>query len=79
LIDERRKKIPQAVPAIRDAAVIQSALGRTQILVGLIATLRPGIDMLEEQIGQAARAHPDFPIFDSFPGAGPALAPTNRC
>jgi transposase len=75
LIDERLKKIPQAIPAIRDAAVIQSAVGLTQILVELIATLRQGIDKLEKQIGQAARAHPDFPIFDSFPGAGPALAP----
>jgi transposase len=75
LIDERLKEIPQGIPAIRDAAVIQSAVGMTQILVELIATLRQGIDKLEKQIGQAARAHPDFPIFDSFPGAGPALAP----
>ena len=75
LIDERLKEIPQATPAIRDAAVIQSAVGMTQVLVELIATLRQGIDKLEKQIGQAARAHPDFPIFDSFPGAGPALAP----
>ena len=75
VIDERLKKIPQAVPAIRDAAVIQSAVVMTQILVEVIATLRKGIATLEEQIEQATRAHPDFPIFDSFPGAGPALAP----
>ena len=75
LIDERLKEIPQAIPAIRDPAVIQSGVGMTRILVELIATLRQGIDKLEKQIGQAARAHPDFPIFDSFPGAGPALAP----
>jgi transposase len=75
LIEERLKKIPQAVPAIRDAAVIQSAVAMTQILVELIATLRRGIDRLEEQIVQATRMHPDFPIFDSFPGAGQALAP----
>jgi transposase len=75
LIDERLKEIPQAIPAIRDPAVIQSGVGMTLILVELIATLRQGIDKLEKQIGQAARAHPDFPIFDSFPGAGPALAP----
>jgi transposase len=75
LIDERLKKIPQAIPAIRDAAVVQSAVGMTQILVELIAALRQGIDQLEKQIGQAAKAHPDFPIFESFPGAGPALAP----
>jgi hypothetical protein len=49
-------------------------------LVNSKARLRPtsspprsgaaGIDKLEKQIGQAAKAHPDFPIFDSFPGAG---------
>src|SRR6202162_4308032 len=54
LIDERLKEIPQAIPAIRDPAVIQSAVGMTQILVELIATLRQGIDKLEKQIGQAA-------------------------
>lgn len=74
-IQERMEKIPQAVPAIRDAAVIQSAAGMTRILVDLIATLREGIATMEGQIERTARAHPDFPIFDSFPGAGPALAP----
>jgi transposase len=45
LIDERLKEIPQAIPAIRDPAVIQSAVGMTQILVELIATA-PGHDKL---------------------------------
>lgn len=75
LIDARLKEIPQAVPALQDAAVVQAAVGMTQILVELIATLRQGIDELEKQIEQAVRAHPDFPIFASFPGAGRALAP----
>jgi transposase len=74
-MDERLKKIPQAVPAIRDAAVIQSAVEMTQTLVELIATLRQGISKIEGRIEQVSRAHPDFAIFDSFPGAGPALAP----
>jgi transposase len=55
--------------------VIQAAVVLTRILVDLIATLRDGIATLELQIRRAAVAHPDFPIFDSFPGAGPALAP----
>jgi transposase len=75
VIEQRLKKISQAVPAIRDAAVIQAVVTMTQTLVELIACLRRGIAELEEQIQQANRAHPDFPIFDSFPGAGPALAP----
>ncbi len=75
LIDQRLREIPQATPAIRDAAVIQSAVAITRILVELIATLRSGIVALELQIKQAFAAHPDFAIFDSFPGAGAALAP----
>jgi len=47
----------------------------TKILVELIAALRDGIAELDRQIEQAVAAHPDFAIFDSFPGAGPALAP----
>jgi transposase len=75
LIDERLEKIPLAIPAIRDAAVIQASVELCKILVELIATLRSGIERLERQIEPAFRAHPDYAIFDSFPGAGPALGP----
>jgi transposase len=74
-IEQRLGQIRQAVPAIRDAAVIQSSVTMTKILVGMITTLREGIATLDKQIEAAVSAHPDFPIWDSFPGAGPALAP----
>lgn len=75
LIEQRLEQIRLAVPAIRDAAVIQSAVAMVSVLVRLIATLRLGIAALDRQIEQAAITHPDFAIFDSFPGAGPVLAP----
>jgi transposase len=75
LIDQRLEQIRQAIPAIRDTAVIQSAVAMVSVLVSLIGTLRQGIAALDRQIEQAAAAHPDFAIFDSFPGAGPVLAP----
>ena len=75
LIDERLESIHQAMPAIRDRAVIQACVALVQILVELIATLRQGIASLEEQIEQAVATHPDFVIWDSFPGAGPVMAP----
>jgi transposase len=75
LIDQRLEQIRQAIPAIRDTAVIQSAVAMVHVLVALIATLRQGIAALDRQIEQAAAAHPDFAIFGSFPGAGPVLAP----
>jgi len=42
LIDQRLEQIRRAVPAIRDAAVIQSAVAMTDVLVQLIATLVAG-------------------------------------
>jgi hypothetical protein len=47
----------------------------TRNLVELIATLRAGIAELDQQIATATAQHPDFGVFDSFPGAGPVLAP----
>lgn len=75
LIDKRLEEIRRAVPAISDAAVIQSSVAMTEVLVGVIATLRQGIATFDRQIEQAVVAHPDFAIWDSFPGAGPVLAP----
>jgi len=75
LIEERIQKIDQAVPATRDAAVIQSAITMTGSLLDLIASLRTSIQKVEQQIDETTSAHPDFPVFASFPGAGPALAP----
>ena len=75
LIEQRLEAIRQALPAIRDQALIEAATAMTKVLVELIATLREGIACFDRQIAQAAAAHPDFAIFDSFPGAGPALAP----
>lgn len=74
-IEERIQKIHQAVPAITDPAVIQPAVTATRHLVKLIADLRQAIAELDQQIAQATAEHPDFGVFDSFPGAGPALAP----
>jgi len=75
LIEQRLEQIRQAVPAIRDGAVIQSAVAMVSVLVRLIATLREGIGALDRQIDRAAGAHPDSAIFRSFPGAGPVMAP----
>ena len=69
LIEQRLEAIRQALPAIRDQALIEAATAMTKVLVELIATLREGIACFDRQIAQAAAAHPDFAIFDSFPGA----------
>jgi transposase len=74
-INRRLEEVRNAVPAIRDQAVIRAAVITVRVLVQLIATLRKGIEELDREIEQTAAAHPDFAIFNSFPGAGPVLAP----
>ena len=75
LIGKRLEAIRQTLPAVCDEALVQSGVALTGVLIELITTLREGIAGFDRQIAQAAAAHPDFAIFDSFPGAGPALAP----
>jgi hypothetical protein len=73
--EERIQKMHQAVPATRDAAVIQPAVSLSRTALELIASLRAGIAELERQIATTAAGLPDFGVFESFPGAGAALAP----
>lgn len=74
-IQQQWEQIRQAVPATRDPAVVEAGVVSVRILVQLIRTLRRGIAELEEKIQRLAVQQPDFPIFDSLPGAGPALVP----
>jgi hypothetical protein len=43
--------------------------------VRTLATLNESIRVYDRQIEQLAKAHPDFAIFDSLPGAGEVLVP----
>lgn len=74
-MEERVQQIGQAIPATHDVAVVETCVLAVQLLVRLIATLRKGIAELDRRIETAAAAHPDFALFDSFPGAGQVMAP----
>jgi transposase len=75
LIEWRILAIRQSIPAIRDRAVIEAKSAAVKVIVQLIRILLEGIADLDERIEETAIAHPDFFIFKSLPGAGPALAP----
>jgi transposase len=75
LIERRILAIRQAIPAIRDRAVIEAKGTVVKVIVQLIRSLVQGIADLDEKIEEAAAAHPDFFIFDSLPGAGAVMAP----
>jgi len=74
-IQHRLEQSRQAIPATRDAAVIRSSVAAVTVLVQLIRSLREGIATLDQEIQQLAVTHPDFALFDSFPGAGKVLVP----
>src|SRR5215468_2435488 len=75
LIERRLLAIRQALPAIRDRAVIEAKSMVVKVIVQVIPRLVQGIADLDKKIEEAAAAHPDFFIFDSLPGAGAVLAP----
>jgi len=75
VIERRIVGTRQAVPAIRDRAVIGAKSAVVKVIAQLIRILVQGIAELDRKIEEEAAAHPDFFIFDSLPGAGPALAP----
>jgi len=75
LTEWRMQGISQAMPAIRDRAVIEAKQTVVQVMAQLVRTLLEGIATLDRKIDEAAEAHPDFFIFQPLPGAGAALAP----
>jgi transposase len=75
LIESRIKAIGEAMPALKDRAVVDAKVAVVKVLVQLIQVLHEGIEGLNRQIQEAAEAHPDFFIFDSLPGAGAVMAP----
>lgn len=75
LIERRLLGIRQAIPAIRDRAVIEAKSLVVRVIVQVIVSLLEGIADLDKKIEEAAAAHPDFFIFDSLPGAGAVMAP----
>jgi hypothetical protein len=55
--------------------VIEANWMVVQVIARVLRTLLEGIAALDGKIAEAAEAHPDFFVFQSFPGAGAALAP----
>jgi transposase len=74
-IELRLQQIRDAIPATRDKAVICSSTASVAVMVQIIQTLRNGIASLDKEIEAIAKAHPDYAIFDSLPGAGKVMVP----
>lgn len=74
-IDQRLEEIKRAVPLTRDPAAVLSGSMKTESLIGQIRPLPEMIQKYADQIKQLFQPHPDRLLFESFPGAGAALAP----
>lgn len=75
LIQQRIQRIGQATPATSDPALLRTCVLQVKHLLQSLAVLRHSIAELDKEIRSVSRSHPDFPVFDSFPGAGEALGP----
>jgi len=74
-LQARLDALASAVALTTDPALIVPASLTVQTLAGLLQVLHGSIATLEQEIQTAMDAHPDAPIFRSFAGAGPVLAP----
>jgi transposase len=74
-IQARLQAIQSAVALTNDAAIIEPSSLRVLALAKQLKDLLPTIAQYDQQIEKLFHSHPDFELFDSLPGAGPALAP----
>ena len=68
-------EIRTARPLTTDRAIIDSSVLMVEILVEQLRVLGASIERVEHQLADVFATHPDRAIFQSFPGAGKALAP----
>jgi len=73
--DARILSIKKAMPLTDDIGVIEPNQLLVEVLIAQFRVLLKGIDTLDKAIKLAYKSQDDKVIFDSFPGAGPQLAP----
>jgi transposase len=74
-IQERWECIVAATPLTTDRALVESGRLLVRSLATQLQALAEPLRQYDRQLAEAMRQHPDAPIFESFPGAGDALAP----
>ena len=79
VIEKRLQAIAQMKPLCRDCALIQPALIQVKMLVRQLLQLRTALKEYDSSIEHLFARHQDATIWQSFPGAGPTLAPRLCC
>jgi hypothetical protein len=75
VIAQRMQAITAATPLTTDAGVIAPHALLVQALVAQLRVTLQAIADFDTAIAQRAQSHPDFPLFQALPGAGPVFAP----
>src|SRR5712691_3930477 len=75
VIAQRRHAIKTATPLTTDEGVITPHALLVQALVAQLRVTLQAIADFDTAIAQCAQTHPDFPLFQALPGAGPVFAP----
>jgi transposase len=75
VIAQRIQAIKLATPLTTDEGVIAPNALLVQALVAQLRVTLQAIAEFDTAIAQHARSHPDFPLFQGLPGAGPVFAP----
>src|SRR3989454_1875918 len=74
VIDKRIHAIHTASPLTIDEGVIAPHALLVQALVSQLRVTLQAIETFDNAIAQRAQSHPDFPLFQALPGAGPVFA-----
>ena len=74
-IQQRLDAIAAAKPLTEDAAVIAPMELLVKTVVKRLGAVRESIEMYDQQIAEVFATHAKAAVFESFPGAGPVLAP----
>ena len=68
-------QVRAALPAVQDAALMESYVLEVTALVGLLNQMKASIQKFDDVIQELSRQHPHGMIAQSLPGAGPVMAP----
>jgi transposase len=79
LINKRLDSIARMTPLSHDLALLEPAIVQVQMLARQLLQLSGALKEYDSRIAQRFARHPDALIWESFPGAGPTLAPRLCC
>jgi transposase len=73
-LEKRVTAIKQSLPLTTDRAVINSSVLLVKALAAQMKTTIAAIKQFDQEIEKLCATHPDFPLFQSLPGAGDIFA-----